>query len=47
MAWGDKKKAKAKAKAKKSHEDLKQAAKEWNKKSEAQKKADRRWGGSK
>lgn len=45
MAWGkDKRAAKAKAKSEKSLKNLDQAAKDWNKKSDAQKKAARRWG---
>lgn len=44
MSWGDKKKAKAAEKSKKSRENLKEAAEEFNRKTEAQKKANRRWG---
>lgn len=44
VAWG--KKAKAKQ-FEKSKADLKKAAEAYNKKTKAQKKADRRWGGKK
>lgn len=41
---GKKRKA---AKSKKAQEGLAQAAKEWNQKSQAQKKAERKWGNNK
>lgn len=44
MAWGKKAKAKESEQRK---ENLKKAAKDWNKKTQAQKKADRRWGDKK